>query len=491
MVDINLVDLPTEVLVKIVHHVECEFGWKNKTLHYRQQVAATCRALRAIATPILYSVFEYDHDCESDILSDHKRPLLFARSLAHDRKLLLHLRTLSLVRWDSLFLHIDANQNLFSGTSDSMNNLNRLGQLLLPPESKLKNLDIDYPMGCSFLKISLPKLKRVEIRPIGGAGFGGGMRRVGYPLSGYLNVDFLPYLLQSPKLEYMDLSSVHIIEDDMIRQASIAPKSSSLKHLRMYVGNFDDAALLRLLEAPEGLISFDFHPTTECELASGSGSDPASLPRISTIGKALRAQAGSLQRVSLSRGNWFWHPNLDNLGSLENLSNLKELKLNATMLVGWEHCHHHRTEDKVVSGSTWGLAKLLPNNLERLELVLDDHHWHRNGSSYVLSLVQGLEAAQQRLWKLKHVKIGLGFMPYCGKCDEHIGMDERRTNISFKEIEAVRKVVKNCRFEFTWQPKYLFWDEEDGKAAHEPMPGVDEWATYEDVESPEQMWGWN
>jgi len=399
MAQLNLLDLPDEILELIIYHIGCEFGWKSKTLSYRAGIRTVCRKFHDLATPIVFSEFEYDPDSDRDIAFCHERPLLFAQSLTCEPRLALHLRNLSLTRWDGLFVHNDAYHKLFSRTTNSIETLDRYGQLLLSNDSQLTKLNIDYPAGCSFLNLSFPRLREAEVRPIGGVDFLGFFGRKEYPLSGYLNVDFLPYLLQSPELECLGISSAYITKDENIPRIALTPNSSSLEDLWMQVGNFDEAALVYILQAPKALLSFNMHPTTECDVSFKSGSDPANLPRISTIGKALSAQAASLQTLRLSRGNWIWHPNLDTLGSLRSMVELKEIKLDATMLLGWNHCRHHRAVGQPEPLSSFDLAKLLPDNIEHLELALDDHHWYRNRSDYVLFLVWGLQAEQERLWK--------------------------------------------------------------------------------------------
>ena len=249
MAQLNLLDLPDEILELIIYHIGCEFGWKSKTLSYRAGIRTVCRKFHDLATPIVFSEFEYDPDSDRDIAFCHERPLLFAQSLTCEPRLALHLRNLSLTRWDGLFVHNDAYHKLFSRTTNSIETLDRYGQLLLSNDSQLTKLNIDYPAGCSFLNLSFPRLREAEVRPIGGVDFLGFFGRKEYPLSGYLNVDFLPYLLQSPELECLGISSAYITKDENITK----------KHFPNVGSIFGEKTNVRLLVLPSAI--FALQPT--------------------------------------------------------------------------------------------------------------------------------------------------------------------------------------------------------------------------------------
>lgn len=466
----NLLKLPLDVLVLIFEDIECDWGWKSATLAYRKQFVATCRTLYEIFTPQIYCEFEFDPDSHLDIVFGHERPFLFARSLLQKPRLAEHLHTLSLTRWNHLFDYEVQYQTLFRREKEGTILADRLGKLLLPPNSNVRILDLDYPSSCKFLDRPFSVLESAIIRPIAGIHPGG---RMVYPLAGSLNVSFIPRLLLSPRLKYLDVSSVDIEGDVKILEMDTKARSSSVKVLKMSVGNFSDDALLCLLRMPEALVELEFQPTTDGDLSTNSGSDPANLPKISTLGKVLRFQANTLQTVRLTRGNWYWNANLDQIGTLKDLLSLRELKLDASMLLGWNHCRHHQTDEQTVARSPYEVAECLPDNIEILELILDDYHWERNKSGYVLLILQSLYANGARLCKLGHVTMKLGHLPYCDQCDSDHGMQARRMNISYQEIQTVLQVVKVCWFKFVWEPMYNFWDEVDIGLVHELVTGAE------------------
>ena len=429
--------LPDEILLKIF---EDDNSWN---LPFLSSISGTSTFFRDLVTPLLYRRFKYRgyEDCRGLKLKS------FVSSIAKKPERLRHLQELYLSDW---IYNCKLRGSLVKDTIpfQELRDRDKIPTILIWKGVNLRRLSVTYPYGrqLSFLEGPHPTLRELTVLPEGA--------RIGlccpkhvavYPLDGGLNIHLVPYMLRSPKLKQLSLHAEFYAGFAPFVLQEMPQKTSTLERLSLRVGMLHDSVLVSLLEAAKRLTHFGFWPIHSSELYNSSlissqrsGSYPRLLPRTSTFGSSLRAHSATLECINLYRGDHWWWPNLDSIGSLSSMQVLKILTIEASMLLGYNHCQHHARKDKIPSSPPRALAKLLPASLVELQLRLEAQHITRNGTDYVYDIMAGIVDDLPRLKHLEVVEISSGYHAYCQDCSDI----PRSTTDDFMHLQEARRIIK-------------------------------------------------
>lgn len=286
-------------------------------------------------------------------------------------------------------------------------------------------------------------------------------------MDGPLRVDFLPYVLSWPRLRILSLRAVSVWGELGLLAFgdTLGINSSPVTDLTLCLGNFTDHAMYNLLRIPRALRSFTYIPPTSEDVrdpwAHGSSADM--LPKTSQIASALLMHSETLERLTIARAGSYWNERMDNFGSLRQFTALRYLEIDATMILGWEHCEHQvLADDEVFSEvrtvSAWDFAASLPTSLESLTVVIDRHLSGEPLQSYISALVEGT-ASQIKTGSLPNLQrftVRVSKCRYCLTCEgitdrhsEAIGQD-RGSVFSASESARLQNLMSeySCEFSF-------------------------------------------
>lgn len=457
----RLDDLPLELIRNILSHLQ---------RHELLEVASVNIGYYELAMEHMLTRYEYNRN--EDVSGYDMRCFMCALT-AYDVSRVWCLEDLCLRNdWYDKF-----DENEYKGHRNVYDVANRIGKWLMWEATGLKRLHVAYHPELYFLEEGLPpKLEELVVRPEGRPEC---EWKHSYSdeieFAESLNLHFLPSVLKSTSLKRLDIGAETVVNEEALTLANDVPVAeSSIEHLVMKVGNFNDKAMAQLLRAIEGLKTFHFSPVireelSNCERFLGfpwmTTSAIEDLPTISVMGTSLQQHAETLEELTIVRGFSFWHRKIDTIGSLASFTALRYLNINIGTLLGWNHCEHNDFTGETSSIGPFTLASLLPPNLEILELSHDQHHSARNGTKYFLDIINGLIADSSRLRNLKKVILG-GTMPYCEEC----GIDDSwrgivippvRTHLmSIQESRKIKEAVKEATFEFFSRHDGIYWDEE-------------------------------
>lgn len=471
----QLQDLPIEILVNI-------FEDDNQGREpFLSRIVCTNSFFRDLALPIIRRTFEYYGSRNDDYYGWELAG--FVKSFVKCPELQEGLRSLVLYNWYRTTRHIEAVLEDVVPPQVGWKFASKIPAFLVWNSVKLEKLQIEYPYvpggpQFRFLDGVHPSLHSLTVLPCClGIQIWRPKVYLEHPLHGTIDIDFLPHMLLSPKLTDLTIKARNIINDNEEALSGMPRRTSSVKHLSLQIGNMTDAALRLLVNAPESLISFDFQPTTASDVYfpdSAStpyfGSRVEDLPSTSTIGIALRRHFDTLECITLRRGGLWWHPNLDKIGTLRDMKRLRELEIEASLLLGFNHCQHIINLDIETSYPASSLASLLPASLQNLTLYLDDQHHARNGGDYVRQIIEGIINDLERLANLfTNIGVCAGNDPYCEECDNLSRQNSatfydntKERHISLQEARKVKNLLASTKIHFD-KGVECYWDEEESK----------------------------
>lgn len=408
----RLNDLPYELQFEILKHA-ADDGWGRMTL---LDLACVNSHFTEIAIKLMN---EYKFNLVTDV-DGHIFQKFIKTMIEDDGRRVSRMRRLDLTtNWHE---HVYYAPWARSGVSSA----DHFGIWAMENMTGLRKLTVAYPRDKVFLNPRLPlKLQTLIVRPTGLPGFQfNGQEQNRVELTGTVDAYFLETALRLESLTTLDLGGQAVINEDILLEAENLPiKTSQIEHLKLTVGNFSDKALLRLLQAPRGLRSFEFTPPTfedvnykDAHRQWSSTVSPVGLPLFSTIGTGLTAHAATLESLTLRRCDAHWTQLLTTqLGSLASFHVLKHLDIDCTTLLGWHHCEHLRSRDPNKPKVPSALKTLLPTSLETLTLRFEDYHNTKVG--YILELIRELKDA--RFSNLRAVTFNLWeTFHYCQECED-------------------------------------------------------------------------
>lgn len=454
----RLDELPAEVigaiaesLYKLEAHDKLE---KPSLLNF----VLTCRLTHDAAIPCLYKTFNY-HGSKDHRGRHLQNYILALRNTLSGQSV----REIILKDWywsaiDDVWLYSDL------ATSSEICTPDTLGFSLFQLSTNLRKLVVDYPPDGTFLNVFSPTVQELHVRPVHRPWehTPGERQAIDYPIDGPLRVDFVPYVLKWPRLEYLSLEATTIHDDESIYSSRIPvePRSSSVTHLTLKLGNFSALALSHVCNALTALKTFTYVPTTKTDVADDEldiGSEPDQLPRNSEVAQDLLPHAESLNDLTLARAGGCWTERLDKVGSLQSFTALTSLQIDATMLLGWNHCEHNSASNQshyhtaVDASSPWLFGTMLPPQIKKLTVVTDHHLSQQQEEEYLFVLVEGIiaEIASGRLLQLQRLCLERSNCQYCWLCMGYVaGPDPRRLHLQVSEKDRLLEKLSRMGCEF-------------------------------------------
>lgn len=421
----QFVDLPMEIISRCAEHLE-QLG--HNTGFHKQDLlnfACTSSNLYRVAIPILYTTFLYSKSCDK---SGEALPR-YIESLHRCPHFATHLRHLVLLDWCWPARHAVWKQ-LDEMTQGKIMSPDTLATFLCTRSTQLRSLEIDYPLDGTFLNLQSTNIEKLKVRPAieRWPAYDIDSTASGCLVQGMLKVDFLPYALSWPKFKSLKIEATSVVmEDELLRLND--PKefrTSSLNEIILRPGNFMEEAMSVLLHMPKRLTSLSYLPPTSEDTTSSwdAGSYADVLPRTSVIGSALRCHVGTLKRLALSRAGGQWNSRLDLLESLRDFTCLEHLEVDASMLLGWDHCPHltaycMKHDISTASADPVRLVSMLPPNINHLAIIIDKNPHQQGLVSYVRTIAEGIvtEMRTGQLNKLRTLRFRPSKCGYCLDCD--------------------------------------------------------------------------
>lgn len=459
----RLDDLPYELQYEVIKFAGND-GWGRVTL---LEIACVNSHYNEIAKKLMN---EYEFDNLNDFHGYSFQN--FIKVMTSDTDRAASMRRLALtINWYEYAYYFDESDH-----SVGLSAADYFGIWSMQAMTGLKELLVVYPRELLFLGCGLPpNLRTLIVRPEGLPGYKFKKEsRNPVELAGSVHGFFLATALRSKSLKKLDLGGQEVVSEDIISMTEGHPiKESPIEHLKLSVGTFSDEALVNLLQAPRGLRILEFTPPTFEDVSYQDtkrpwqpGFDPEKLPRTSTFGTALAVQADTLEKLVLRRGDTYWAPTLDLIGSLAHFRVLKHLEIDCTMLLGWHHCSHNRPFDENRATRPSALPTLLPPTIETLEIRFEDYHTGSSkGACYILGVLRKLMAASRtNLPKLRIVTFDIwDTLHYCIVCEPDESPTNEwntwRTGLSVQWVRFLHLYAKDAPFEFKLRGEQ-FWVEE-------------------------------
>lgn len=401
-----LVDLPSEILIQIAEELgdfdEKAEGIKPDLLNFlvtNIYIYTTCRE-------VLYRslVYANGQSCNNGRLLGMLTAVYHGGFSHHIRHIRLR-DQYALKRsdiWDRLALV--TNRGITGPVS--------AGKYLWREATNLQTLDLDYSGYARYLNECSNTIRELTVRA---------------PKSEQLSIEFLPFVLKWPRLRVLSLRSRAIAEIPELYKFvyAITPKTSSVVHLTIEASEIPECVMIALLEAPRALESFTYGTISYArnfKIAADKRPEE-SLPRTSQIAVALSNHHATLESLTIERTGKYWNQQMDDFGALQQFQVLKNLQIDATMLLGWDHCQHWRyvrpALPEIHPDLPAEFATHLPTSLENLAVVLDRMLFTEKLKRYLVSLVQGILLRVQRkcLSNLRLVRIKYSCIRYCRYCE--------------------------------------------------------------------------
>lgn len=400
----------------------------------RLNLARTCSKLRDPAISALYSNLEFNCRSGSNFKPKGAPHFdLFVRKLLQDPSSGVYAQHFSL---DQRF---DVSAIVEGGNFEDIDDIIKYAVECMP---NLKDLSIEHAVR-PYLFSGGPQM--LETLWLGDQIDG----------DGGVHIDMLQPMLALPRIKDVAIMAARLNEDSllaMLQEAEPKVSFSTVESLTIWVGNISLTILRYLLEAPIILKEFFFGPYSYSGLEQGlwgllSGYTHE-LPSISTIVSLLERHKDTVITLEIDRGLGYWDTSLNITNSLRSWSKLQDLSISLDVLLGWNHCEHHRGWATTSIPRPAKFASLLPATLKKLSLSLEDHHHMRNGRDYLYTALKSIVNDKLRLNELQRISICLRpakRAKYCAQCDaiseELDGNGHEKFGISSQERDMINEMT--------------------------------------------------
>ena len=416
---VGLEDLSAELLAKIADELDPQLQLQVLESLPRNDLLNLALANRSFferVTPTFYRSFIYDgsRDASGRILRKYVELLREQPKLGqHIRVIVMH--TLGWSRRDT--------------KTGKIHDVNTLSSFIVSQAGKLRSLKIEYPEDVSFLNFQSETIEDLYVRPASGRWSNLSASDEKLPI-GLLNLDFLPHVLSWPKLKTLCLEATEVLrQDELLRsKCNVLERTSPITNIVLRLGEITEKAISVLLRAPRVLTSFVHEPAKDVQIDMEDW-DPDSyddeLPTTSTISAALQCHASTLQHLSIKRSSWHWNAKHDLFGSLSHFSSLISVAIDATMMLGWDHCDcisSGFTEEElaITPADPLTLGTMLPPSIEHVTIRLDRYPSHEDQTALSTLIAEGIatEIHRGRLARLKKLHFEPNRCSYCIGCDD-------------------------------------------------------------------------